>query len=260
MRTKTITDSHWNQRAKLHDNELEVNIGDVQQRNLEDEFIIRHLAKEDKVLEVGCGNGYSTSTFRKYVKHIDAFDYSEEMVKRGREVFGETNNRFFVDDLLYPKTVTETYDKVICVRVLINLRNLQEQICAVKNLARFVAKDGTLLLLEGFKEGFENLTDMRRKLGLSDIEPAKINYYCDFKEMVPVLKEYFEIVDDTHLGSYDFFTRVVYPMLAEPQEVKHNTSYHTEFLRIAQAFNPEEFRRFSRIKCLALRPKTCAGR
>ncbi len=83
-----------------------------------------------RVLEVGCGNGYSSAVFRKCVQHLDGFDQSENMVARAKTTCGETNNRFLVDNVLAPSSaIAGPYDAVICVRVLINLRNYNEQTC-----------------------------------------------------------------------------------------------------------------------------------
>jgi len=91
---KSSTDLHWNERAARIENDIEVNIMDIFQRELEYDYVCRYLTKEMKVLEVGCGNGFSTGRFRPLVKHIDAFDYAENMIARAREKLGETNNRF----------------------------------------------------------------------------------------------------------------------------------------------------------------------
>src|SRR4051812_28996812 len=128
--TKSTTDLHWQRRAETVKTDREVNIQDVYQRDLEYEFICPWLKTNMEVAEVGCGNGYSTNLFRKLVRHIDSFDQSDSMIARAKETFGEQNNRFFVDDVLAPKELQEEYDAVICVRVLINLRNFNEQITA----------------------------------------------------------------------------------------------------------------------------------
>src|SRR5207245_579366 len=116
----------WQARASAVEGDRLVNIQDVYQRDLEFEFICPHLRKNQHALEVGCGNGFSTSVFRQHVGTMDAFDYSESMVERASRTVGETNNRFFHDNLLAPQHVQGPYDTVICVRVLINLRNFEE--------------------------------------------------------------------------------------------------------------------------------------
>jgi hypothetical protein len=66
------------------------------------------------------------------------------MLERARQAYGETNNRFLHDSVLEPKRIGSGYDAGLCVRVLINLRNLQEQKCAVRNMALMIRRGGRM--------------------------------------------------------------------------------------------------------------------
>ena len=253
MREKSLTDIHWDERAKQHSDYQEVNIGDIQQRELENDFILRYLQPGDRVLEVGCGNGFSTKLFRENVAHIDAFDFSEEMISKARQVVGEKNNRFFYDDVLNISSCHTTYNKVICVRVLINLRNLDEQRVAIKNIVSRIELGGMLLMVEGFEEGFKNLSSLRCKLGLNNVVPARINFYSSISDIESVIHENFDILEDYHLGFYDIMTRVLYPMLINNENVVHNTTFHEKMMMLAREFNPDDFKIYSRLRCLALK-------
>src|SRR5579859_4162215 len=187
MITKTATDHHWNERASSVASDVEVNIMDVFQREFEYDYVCRYLKPHMRVLEVGCGNGFSTRRFRPLVEHVDAFDFAENMIERARSQVGETNNRFFHDNVLAPQQVRGPYDAVICVRVLINLANLEQQKQAVMNMKRWLKPAGILVLVEGFQEGFAELTRMRQKVGLPPVTPASINYYSSVDDLAPVL-------------------------------------------------------------------------
>lgn len=250
---KSSTDLHWDKRADSVKDDFEVNIMDIFQRDLEYEYICKNLQKDMTVLEVGCGNGFSTSRFRTYVKQVDAFDYSENMIERAKANFGETNNRFILDNVLCPKNLKDTYDLVICVRVLINLANLKQQIIALRNLVPFVKPNGRFILLEGFTEGFTSLNKLHDKLGIPPIKPAKINYYSSLSDLLPELLKDFKIEDQFHLGAYDFLTRVVYPLIAGPENVKHNTVFSEKSSLLASHFNPVAFKDLSRIQGFVFR-------
>ena len=85
------------------------------------------------------------------------------MLERARQAYGETNNRFLHDSVLEPKRIGSGYDAGLCVRVLINLRNLQEQKCAVRNMA---ADDQTWRPNGGFVSPARSpRTPARRPLG-----------------------------------------------------------------------------------------------
>src|SRR5205814_1173997 len=158
---KTRTDLHWNERAASVADDFEVNIMDVFQRELEYNYVCRYLTSDMTVLEVGCGNGYSSGRFRELVKHVDAFDYAEKMIERAKATVGETNNRFIHDNLLAPEHLSPPYDTVVCVRVLINLHDLEQQLRGVEVMASMLGPGGALILVEGFRDGFGGLSDLR---------------------------------------------------------------------------------------------------
>lgn len=246
--TKSDTDRYWNERAESVANDVEVNIMDIFQRDLEYDFVCKHLRKEMEVLETGCGNGFSTARFRDLARHVDAFDYSEEMIKRARSRVGERNNRFIHDDVLAPKVIQGTYDAVICIRVLINLRSLDEQERALSNLIRCTKINGLLILVEGFKDGFQSLDKLRSMVDLPVLEPARINFYSWESDILPRLEGVFSIEERFHLGAYDYLTRVLYPLVVGAGNAKHNTVFSEKCASLARAFNPDAFASFSRIR------------
>lgn len=250
---KSATDAFWNERAASVAEDIEVNIMDIFQRELEYDAVCRYLRSDMRLLEVGCGNGFSTRRFRSLVAHVDAFDYSPNMVERARAEVGEENNRFFQDDILDPKRLEGPYDTVVCVRVLINLPSVADQHRAVENMAHLVRTDGLLLLVEGFTEGFEELTRVRTRAGLSPLEPAAINVYAALASLQPTLERHFTLEDTFHLGAYDFLTRVVYPAVAGEENVRHNSVFSERCVPVARAFNPDCLESLSRIRGLVLR-------
>jgi SAM-dependent methyltransferase len=252
---KSSTDIHWNERAASVKNDIEVNIMDIFQRELEYDLICRYLTTEMTVLEVGCGNGFSTERFRPLVKHVDAFDYAENMIERAKSRVEETNNRFFIDNVLAPQHFNGPYDTVICVRVLINLGNKEEQYLALNNLIPQVKKGGLLILVEGFKEGFTALSDLRQAVVLPPIEPAKINFYSALSDFVPFLESHFVIEDKFHLGAYDYLTRVVYPLIVGAENAKHNSVFSEKCSQLARAYNADCFEELSRIRGFVLRKR-----
>lgn len=251
--SKSSTDRHWNERAVSVQNDLEVNIMDIFQRDLEYDAIGQFLSSEMNVLEVGCGNGFSTERFRALARHVDAFDYAENMIERAKKRIGESNNRFFVDNVLSPEHFADAYDTVICVRVLINLRDLSEQHTALRNLQRVVRPGGLLIVAEGFLEGFAELNRLRHEVGLPDLIPASINFYARIAETLSAIKPEFSLENEFHLGAYDYLTRVVYPAVISPEPARHNTEFSERCAALARAYNPPALQQFSRMRGFVFR-------
>lgn len=249
---KSKTDMYWNNRARMEDLDQKVNIGDTCQRELETRFILSVLPAGARVLEVGCGNGHLTRIMRETAGFVDAFDYAENMVRRAKRYAGEKNNRFFCDNVVEPALVEPPYDAVVCVRVLINLRDLRQQTKAIQNMADWLKPGGKLILVEGYRDGFEELDRLRTEVALPPLTPAGINLYSNFDEIRPVLKKFFETSAEFHTGMFDFLTRVVYPLLVGADKVKEAGEFHMKTLPLARAFNPGVFEKFGRLKGLEL--------
>ena len=249
--SKSETDKHWNERAaQLKQNAL-VNIGDSAQRDVELHYILPHLKSDDVLLEVGCGNGFVTELLRKVVRHVDAFDYAENMIERAKKSYGEENNRFFHDNVLAPANLSGPYDAVLCVRVLINLRDMEEQERAIRNLANALKPGGRLLLVVGCTHGFESLSAVRQSVGMSPLQPAQINFYSRKSEVLPVIEEFFELDDTFHTGMFDILTRVVYPALVG-EENAGVSDFHTKIAPIAKVLNPEALSEYARLEGMVL--------
>ncbi len=252
---KSATDLHWNKRALSVAEAEKVNIADTVQRDLELDFIIDAVEPGTKILEVGCGNGHVTQMLRERAGHVDAFDYAENMIAAAKQAYGEKNNRFFHDNILSPTETDGPYDAIVCVRVLINLRDLSEQITAVETMASLLRPEGKLVLVEGFKDGFDALNDLRMRSELAPLSPAAINFYSEKAELLPTIEAHFDIEEEFHLGLFDVLTRVVYPALVGPENAVGPSDFHLKIMPIVRALPTTELETFSRIRGLLLRKR-----
>jgi SAM-dependent methyltransferase len=246
--SKSDTDVHWNERALQEQSDARVNIADLVQRSLENQFILSLLRQDARILEVGCGNGYLTAELRKHVRSVDAFDYSENMIARAKQSAGESNSRFFLDNVLAPRHVEPPYDMIVCVRVLINLRNLEEQELAVRNLASMLPRGGSLVLVEGFLDGFQALNDLRDKTGLPAMKPAAINFYSRLEELMPVITHFFSVAARFHTGLFDVLTRVAYPLLVGPENAVGPSPFHERMLPLLRLLPCDDLLPYARVR------------
>lgn len=250
---KTPTDVHWGRRVLMETDHRRVNNPDLVQRALENEFIFEQLRPTDRILEVGCGNGYLSEELRERVAHLTSFDFAETMIANALGRAGERNNRFFVGSVLDPKVSSETYDAVVCVRVLINLASHDEQRQAIRNMAGWTRPGGRLILVEGYLDGFNALNQMRQECGLATFAPAPINLYPPFSQLSPTIEELFEIASEWHSGFYDVLTRVLYPLLVGAENATGPGDFHDRIAPLAHVLNPAELAPYGRLRGLSLR-------
>ena len=70
--------AYWTERAKNISDIKAVTHADIHQRDLEINSLIKHLRTNEKVVDIGCGNGYSTRMFSKYCDSILGLDFLKE--------------------------------------------------------------------------------------------------------------------------------------------------------------------------------------
>jgi len=245
--SKSATDLFWNQRAADEPDLARVNMPDIVQRDLELEFVFANLWPSARLVEVGCGNGYTSQQLRNRVAFVDAFDYAEKMIEQAQTAYGETNNRFLHDSVLDPKHLQPPYDIALCVRVLMNLRDLGEQRTALLNIARMLRPGGRPILIEGLRDGFEALTQFRQSIGLPPVVPASHNFHSSLVEMTTALSAHFIIERTWHTGLYDFLTRIVFPRLVGAENATKPGEFHAKVGPIVSGFEGPEMARFARV-------------
>lgn len=252
VNSKSSTDEYWNQRAITEPELAKVNMPDTVQRDLELQFVFKHLWPAARMVEIGSGNGYVSQQLRTNVAFVDAFDYAENMVDRARSTYGETNNRFFHDNVLDPQFAKGPYDIALCVRVLMNLRDFEEQKTAVHHIARMLRPGGRLILIEGFRDGFETLTSYRQSIGLTPVIPAPHNFHSRLADFIPMIHEHFIVEQTWHTGLYDFLTRIVFPQLVGAENATKPGDFHAKIEPIVRANDGPDMARFARVHGFAL--------
>lgn len=176
----------WTQQAIDHKQSPAASWSDRMVIEMEGREIVKHLTDGDRVLDIGCGNGYSTVQFAaKRRINILGVDYIPAMIEEARrrlsnladDVLGTIE--FKVGDITALDELTEQYDKVIVIRVLINLGDDTSQAQALAECARVLKPGGLLLLSEATLKGWERLNSFRHEWGLPDIPVPPFNQYVD---------------------------------------------------------------------------------
>ncbi len=115
---------------------------------------------------------------------------------------------------------SESYDRVVVIRVLINLETWERQVGALGQCARVVRRGGLLLLSEATVQGWSALNRFRREWGLPDIPMPAFNSYVDEERLVAAVSPEWDVLEVSNFASsYYVATRVVKPLLARAAPV-----------------------------------------
>ena len=213
----------WTEQAQRHGKSYAASWSDQPVIEMEIRQILGWLADGDRILDVGCANGYSTIQFAasKQVV-IRGIDYIPEMIEQANLRLVDLQDRllgkvsFDVGDITALNEPAEEYDKVIVIRVLINLGNWQNQVRGLQECIRVLKPQGLLLLSEATLQGWTQLNKFRREWGLSDIPMPPFNQYVDQEEVAQAVQPRLELLDIINFSSsYFVATRVLKPLLIQ---------------------------------------------
>jgi SAM-dependent methyltransferase len=252
-RTETVHD-FWEARASapaVADDQ--VTHRDVWQRQLEIERLRQLLQPTDRVLDVGCGNGYTTRRLGQLVREIVGIDYSEAMIARAQQE-SEGLATFRVKNVLELGPADfGLFDVVITERCLINLDSWAAQQQALANIASVLPAGGRLLFVEGCRQGRERLDARRAAVGLSAMPKVWHNIDFDEDATLAYLSASFEVERRLHFGVYDFVARIVHPLMVAPAAPSYDAPINAVASRLALTL--DAFPELSRVLFLVLRKK-----
>jgi|SRR3989344_3769742 len=227
VRSTTMVKDFWNKQAKtLKESEL-ATAPDSHYRTLEIKSILKYLKKNASVLDVGCGNGFSTLHFARSLPSSTfvGIDYSEEMIRHAnsalqKEKLKKGQVTFTVANLLSlsktPELEGRKFDCIISERCLINLASWEEQKRALMEMKKMLKKGGRIILTENTQEGLARLNELRKKFDLEQISVRWHNYYMPEKKLLAFVKKEFKFEGMENIGNlYYIISRIVYASLAK---------------------------------------------
>ncbi len=110
----------------------------------------------------------------------------------------------------------ESFDRVICIRVLINLRDLDRQQLGLRECSRVLKPGGMLLLSEATLQGWSHLNQFRREWNLPEILMPSFNEYLDEQKVSEAAGSEMELQELVNFSStYYVATRVLKPLLIQ---------------------------------------------
>lgn len=211
----------WTKQAKEHGASPAASWSDHPVIHLEIQELLKHLSDGDKVLDIGCANGYSTINLASQrAVDIDGLDYIPEMINQAKQSLANANEtlqsrvRFGVGDITGLDEADNHYDKVVVIRVVINLRQWDLQMKGLQECVRVLKPGGTLLLSEATLQGWRKLNAFRAEWGLDAIPIPPFNEYLDEERVIAELAPRMDLVEVVNFASSYFVgTRVFKPLL-----------------------------------------------
>jgi ubiquinone/menaquinone biosynthesis C-methylase UbiE len=214
---------YWTRQAREHGQSASASWSDHRVIEMEISEIAKRLADGDKVLDVGCANGYSSIQFACSRRiHLRGLDYVPEMIEQARARLATMRGsligsvEFDVGDITKLKEPSSSYDKVVVVRVLINLGNWERQLNGLRECIRVLKSGGLLLLSEATVQGWRRLNALRKEWGMEDIPMPPFNQYIDQEKVIAAVSGEAKLLEQSNFAStYYVGTRVLKPLLAQ---------------------------------------------
>lgn len=215
---------------------------DIHLREIEIETISSYLEDGKKILDMGCGNGYSTIRYaRDFDSDFTGMDFTSKMVECARKMeTGELKGRieFKRGDICNIPLPDESFDIVTTSRVVIALphEDWEVQKKAIGEMHRVLMRGGEYLMMESSEQGLQRLNDIREMFGLYRIptNPKWSDLKFDEEKLVPYLEDLFDIIEVKRFGMYYFIGRVIHPLLVAPEEPKYDNPINRVACEIAR--------------------------
>jgi ubiquinone/menaquinone biosynthesis C-methylase UbiE len=214
---------YWTEQALRHQRSSDASWSDRCVIDAEIRQILRYLQDGDTVLDAGCANGYSTLEFARQRRiDIRGRDYIPEMIEQARSRLRHDSQpipgtvSFEVGDITALEEPDAAYDKVVVIRVVINLPNWAQQVQALRECARVLKPGGLLLLSEATLQGWQKLNQLRREWSLPDIPMPPFNRYLDQQKVIEAVAPELQLRDLVNFAStYYVGTRLLKPLLIQ---------------------------------------------
>lgn len=225
--------NYWEERAGQNQTAVTGTTNDVYLRELEintfcDTLINLGLNKDFNILDVGCGDGYSTLNIARNFPDSTfiGIDYSVNMIENATNNLlksSASNVTFKVADATNISKYFQpsSFDFILSDRCLINLETSNNQYKVIKQISSLIKTGGYYIAIENFTEGQNNLNEARQKMGLNEIPVRWHNLFFGQDEFMKNVNPWFSSINFVEFSSaYYYATRVIYSSLCKLRNVE----------------------------------------
>ncbi len=195
-----------------------VSIIDANLHELEISAALRYLMPDDRLADVGCGNGAASVRYAAAVRECVGLERSAHMrglAAQNAAKAGVTNLAFREFDILNSPIPEAEFDSLVSQRMLINLASWEEQQQGIRNLHRMLKVGGRAVLIENTNDAFQAMNDVRFELGLTAVPQHWHNRFFDYDAFMAFVGKGFQVVHFQDFGLYYLLTRVYTQLFAK---------------------------------------------
>jgi len=247
--------TYWEERGAAKSDGSLVTHRDADQVSMETELILSLINEKDTLLDIGCGNGYSTSLYSEKCKKVVGIDYARSMIEAATKHHCAENLRFERFDVLEMDERFGHFSVILTTRCLINFDTWERQQEVIERIYNCLSDKGRLILVEGSQQGRKNINDLRTRLGLPAMQPVWYNLDIDEDKLKPFVNKLFQVEKDIRFGLYDMLTRAYYPHSIKPKEPEYGTPFHKAARELLQSLPKDPVPQYSREFVLVLRKR-----
>ena len=191
------------------------------------EMIKKHIPASSKILDAGCGEGEGTYEYSQVPGSlIHASDFADTRLKKVSErVKNQRNVLLKKVNFLKKYELDFDYDVIISQRFLINIMEWEFQKKVINDFVRRLKVNGKLILLEGSKNGVNELNNFRKIFELPEISVKWHNLFFNDKQLENYLNEIgIKLVYKVGFSEYFILTRGIRPFF--DKELNWNSKFN----------------------------------
>lgn len=228
----------WEKRGELHGKSHNVSWGDINAINLEISAISKHINDGEKILDVGCANGYSTVQQANLhnLNEIIGIDFATSMINSANKQIKHKNIVFKIGNMLDLEFSDNYFDVAYTTRALINLPTWEDQIVAFEELYRVTKIGGKIIISEVFWEPLCLLNSLRLLLNLSPLRENDFNRYLKKEKLENFLNnKKLKFINEDFSSVYHFGSRLLRELVTDYDN--YSNPFNDIFFALANKFS-----------------------